>query len=184
MITEKVNVQEALRSLILSGSYLGIGTGATVSSVEAAFGMAEHVVMKKGQKTMKYPWGSVVFESQSVHQFTFSAMNVTEAQDVKQLLMVYQNEQIDRVEGYFRYFRVMVQIPHVQEILFNTADEENASLVSVAVVFPPSDTVETSVKLQKKQYELLRKMSTSTRETIPEICAKIIEQYLTEHSEK
>lgn len=179
-----MNIEEAVRSLILNGSYLGIGTGSTVDSVEAVFGMAEHIVMKKGQKTMKYSWGMAVFENHHLYQLTFSAMSVNEAEKVKKILSLYENAQIDCVEGYFRYFRVETLIPHVQEVLFSTADEDNASVVSVAVVFQPVDIVELSVTLPKAQYQILRKISSDTRETINDMCERIIEKYIAEYDKK
>ena len=184
MINNNINPIDAISSFISLGSYQGIGGGSDVDSVEAVFGMAEHVVMKKGQKTMKYSWGNIVFENKQIHQMMFSFMTPNDAQQIKQMLSTYQNKMIDRVEGYFRYFKVGVSAPKVQEILFNTNDIDDSTIISVAVVFPDVDTVEMNISLTKSQYDILKKISSSKRETMTAICSNIIEKYITEHDNK
>ena len=92
-------------------------------------------------------------------------------------------QQIERIEGFCRYYRMEDVHSGVESVIYATRDSDDSIPQTFAVLFPHRAMESLTLSLSREVMEGLRHISSVRRISIQEICTNIIEEHIKNHKE-
>ena len=178
-----MDVVEAIITLCKCGEYRGLSLASGQEDISRVLGSPQEVSSRKSSQVMSYMWGEVLIENHSLRQMTFDSL--TDEQKERLSLYVKENRtrQIERIEGFCRYYRMEDVHSGVESVIYATRDSDDSIPQTFAVLFPHREMESLTLSLSREVMEELRHISSAKRISIQEICTNIIEEHIKNYKE-
>lgn len=169
-----MDVVEAIITLCKSGEYKGLSSSSKQEDISRSLGSPQEISTKKSSQVMSYPWGEVLIENHSLRQMTFDTLTDSQKESLSLYVKDNKSQQIERIEGFCRYYKMEGVHSDVESIIYATRDSEDSIPQTFAVLFPHQVMESLTLSLPRELMERLRHISSVKRVSVQEICSKII----------